>query len=130
MHRNVETQKIRLQWQSLNGSDIVGRIPRKISRNDRETSRTLLYNDRLLLYYVLLSTSTKILAGRNFCELVQTHEKRENLHPAKLTGYTVLVQQIDTLRRHSIVRENTNSAASPDGCHGDRNGFSQAALGQ
>ena len=26
-----ETQKIRLQWQSLNGSEIVGHIPRKIS---------------------------------------------------------------------------------------------------
>ena len=24
-----------------------------------------------------------------FCESVQTREKRENLHPAKLTGYTV-----------------------------------------
>ena len=71
-----------------NESNIVGRIPRKISRNDRETSRTLLY-DRLLLLYVLLSTSTKILAGRNFRESVQTREKRENLHPAKLTGYTV-----------------------------------------
>ena len=41
------------------------------------------------LFYVLLSTSTKIFAGKNFRESVQTREKRENLHPAKLTGYTV-----------------------------------------
>ena len=51
-------------------------------------------NDRVLemtlgLFYVLLSTSTKIFAGKNFRELVQTREKRENLHPTKLTGYTV-----------------------------------------
>ena len=94
MHWNVEMQKNRLQWQSLNGSDIVGRTPRKISRNDRETSRTLIYNDRLLkvtlgLFHVLLSTSTKIFAGKNVRKLVQTCEKCENLHPAKLTSYTV-----------------------------------------
>ena len=41
------------------------------------------------LFYVLLSTSTKIFARKNFRESVQTREKRENLHPAKLTGYTV-----------------------------------------
>ena len=54
----------------LNGSDIVGHNPRKISRDDRETSRTLLYNDRLLqmtlgLFYVLLSTNTKICTPQN-----------------------------------------------------------------
>ena len=75
-------------------SDTVGHIPRKISRNDGATYRTLLYNDRVLemtlgLFYVLLSTSTKIFVGRNFRESLQTREKRENLHPAKLTGYTV-----------------------------------------
>ena len=90
-----ETQKIRLQWQSLNGSEIVGHIPRKISRNDTETSRNLLYNDRLLqmtlgLFYVLFSTNTKIFMRKNFRELVQTREKCENLHPAKLTGYTAV----------------------------------------
>ena len=45
----------------LNRGDIVGHIPKKISRNDRETSRTLLYNDRLLqmtlgLFYVFPQT--------------------------------------------------------------------------
>ena len=90
-----EMQKIRLQWQSLNGSDIVGHIPRKISRNDIETSRNLLYNDRLLqmtlgLFYVLFSTNTKIFMRKNFRELVQTCEKCENLHPAKLTGSSFL----------------------------------------
>ena len=43
----------------------------------------------LSLFYVLLSISTKIFAGKIFRESVQTHEKHENLHPAKLTGYTV-----------------------------------------
>ena len=72
--QNVETQRIHLQWQSLNGSDIVGHIPRKISQNDRETSRTLLYNDRLLqmtlgLFYVFPQTHKfsreKIFANRS-----------------------------------------------------------------
>ena len=73
---------------------IVGHIPRKMSRNDGETYRTLLYNDRVLemtlsLFYMLLSTSTKIFAGKIFRESVQTREKCENLHPAKITSYTV-----------------------------------------
>ena len=41
------------------------------------------------LFYVLLSTSTKIFAGKNFRKSVQTREKHENLLPVKLTGYTV-----------------------------------------
>jgi len=32
---------------------------------------------------------TKIFIGNNFRELVPSHEKHENLHPAKLTGYVV-----------------------------------------
>ena len=93
--RNAKDPFAVLGSHCMNGNDIVGRIPRKISRNDGETYRTLLYNDRVLemtldLFYVLLSTSTKIFAEKNFRESVQTREKRENLHPAKLTGYTVL----------------------------------------
>ena len=89
-------------------SDIVGHIPRKISRNDGETYRTLLYNDRVLemtlgLFYVLLSTSTKIFAGKNFRESVQTREKRENLHPAKLTGYTV--NRVRTIQNYPAAQQ-------------------------
>ena len=70
-------------------SDIVGHIPRKISRNDGATYRTLLYNDRVLemtlgLFYVLLSTSTKIFAGTNFRESVQTRAKTRKFAPREI----------------------------------------------
>ena len=42
------------------------------------------------LFYVLFSTNTKIFMRKNFRELVQTREKCENLHPAKLTGYVAV----------------------------------------
>ena len=42
------------------------------------------------LFYVLFSINTKIFTRKIFPELVQIGEKCENLHPAKLTGYTVV----------------------------------------
>ena len=58
-----------------------------LHQEERE-ARTLLCNGRLLKM-TLGFLSRKIFAGKNFRESVQTREKRENLHPAKLTGYTV-----------------------------------------
>ena len=93
VHWNIEMKKIRLQWQSLNGSDIVGHIPRKISWDDRETSRNFALQRQTSTndtWSLLLSTNTKIFAGKIFRKLVQTREKHAYLHPAKLTGYTVV----------------------------------------
>ena len=70
-------------------SDIVGHIPRKISRNDGETYRTLLYNDRVLemtlgLFYVLLSTSTKIFAGKKFSRIGPDSRKTRKFAPREI----------------------------------------------
>ena len=46
------------------------------------------------LFYVLLSTSTKIFTEKISRESAQTHEKHENLHPAKLIAYMVTIKII------------------------------------
>ena len=62
----------------------------------------------------LFPQAQKFSRGKNFRESVQTREKCENLHPAKLTGYTVFLAAIfGRLSGSLYVTSSTHAPALP-----------------